>query len=139
MNTGSQRNPYTASQANVGEPQPRASWFYGRGRFGNVLIPSHPVVGMCEHCREERNFRLFVQTDCTHLLTMLQWNFKSTFFRICGECDHAYKLSYREIRAILPTYRPPAPNIVQNSVFLMTWGVFFAFVVYELIRRIWPF
>jgi len=132
-------NPYTAPKAKLGEPEPRPNWFYGKGRFGSVLIAAHPVVRVCEHCGEERTFRLFVQTECTHLLTVLQWNFASTFFRICGECEHAYKLSTREIRAIVPTYRPPAPNIVRNVVFLMTWGVVFAYAAFELIRRNWPF
>ena len=55
-------NPYTAPKAKLGEPEPRLNWFYGQGRFGSVLIAAHPVVRVCEHCGEERTFRLFVQT-----------------------------------------------------------------------------
>jgi hypothetical protein len=133
------RNPYTAPQTKVGEPEPRQNWLYGKGRFGNVVIPSHPVVGPCSHCGEERSFRVFVQTECSHLFTVMRWNFESTFFRICVDCEHAFKLSTREIRQIFPAYRPPPPKILRRIVFLATWGVAFAFGAYVLIRQYWHF
>ena len=133
----SQRNPYSAPETRLGEPEP--NWLYGKGRYGNVVIAHRPVVGPCEHCGEERAFRLFMQTECSHLFTVIRWNFESTFFRICVQCEHAYKLSNREIREIFPSYRPPAPKLVRYIVFAATWGLAFVAGAYILIRRNWPF
>jgi hypothetical protein len=109
--------------------------FFGTAEYTQILIPNHPFQGLCENCRETQFFRLLTKYRFTHLAYTLRWNYEEENFRICSKCDHAYRLSNREMKALAPLYVPLPSTYRRRVVFAVIWVPVIVYVIYWNVRK----
>ena len=71
---------------------------------GNNLLP----YGISERIGRKLTQSKQYRTLRRHFAFFIQWDWEEEFFRVCSECNHAFPMSLKEIRRVIPTYRPLA-------------------------------
>ena len=87
--------------------------------YSQVLIASVPIVRHCDQCCAQRQFRLLAHYQFRHVAFIFRWDYEEDLVRICGACNHAFRISLKEVRQVLPTYQPLASKSRRRLVQLV--------------------